>query len=134
MAQWRIFFGQEKSDDGLLIHGNQGFRARLRQKMPEHHFRISNSGWKAFLIQLQKSRKILGIGLADGDAHGPDSRLDPFFGVSDLLTTKGLFLGVHFCYALAAAACRSKWFTFLVEAPVRTEIIRRDESASASSV
>jgi hypothetical protein len=44
--------------------------------MFQHRFRVSDARRKAFLIQLEKRWKILGLGLAEGDAHGPDSRLD----------------------------------------------------------
>ena len=73
MAERRVFFRQDEAHDFFVIHRDQTFRARLRQEMFQHRFRVCDSGRKTLLVQLEKSRKILGIGLADGDAHGPDS-------------------------------------------------------------
>jgi hypothetical protein len=64
--------------------------------------------------------------LADSDAHGPDSRLE-----------RGCASEIYSFLRLRFAMIRLLWLAAIIlisfeEAPVRTEVIRRDESASVS--
>src|SRR5262249_14496908 len=140
----RILLGQHESGDSASVDGYETFRAGLRKKMAQHRFRKRDTRWKTFLVQLPKSREIFDVVLADGDAHGPDSSHRAVQRVSTLhgancteQATRGNCSEENCSVSIRNSAMLlllqiAASFTSFLEAPVRNEIIRRDESASVS--